>query len=273
MRKSNFIDCYLNSIANESEVPVIDLTLNDDVDHPLSAEKRTRSIIELCSTPPLDANGNEIMIATDTKTMQAVRYKKAVDMSSKVSNGPERNLPSSSISSNTAIPIESTEKSNSPILYSNLMKMDYQIPSKDQTKFVANYKRWMQYLRSYNGFRLFVQRNYTKTQTHTISKRNKSFIQSTLLKLWNSLSLAEKEQYEQLAELKWSRPLAKGNKSCQQQRNLDGTSCDETHLPSSIPSLNDFEKNSSNVATENVNKTMETGKNSEILFYLRNDNC
>lgn len=208
-------------------MPVIDLTINDDVDHPLTAEKHTKSIIELCGTPPLDVNGNEIIIATDTKTMQAVRYSRALDVNSKQSNVKNTSELSESSITTTTTP------TNSPILYKNLTQTRCQMPSEEQTKFDTNYKRWMQYLRSYNGFRLFAQRNYMKIQKNTFSKRNKLAVQSKLLEWWNTLSLAEKEQYARIAESKLCKPLPIQRISSRKQPHLDETSLGITNMPSS----------------------------------------
>lgn len=208
-----------NGAHEEEEVPLIDLTLNDDIELPQMNENGSRSIIELSVTPPLDINGNEILITTNTKTMQAIAYNKPEEQNRSIRNLLEKTSPELSKPTNEVTSSFCTEQMNSPILYSNLTKVDRSMHSKKLSKYDTNYNRWMQYLRSYNGYRLFVQQNYSKTRLHRRSKGNKFLIQNTLLKWWNSLNLAEKEQYAEIAELKWCKPLAKPNRTYVNNRN------------------------------------------------------
>lgn len=216
MNEDIFNNLYFFSVGNgtnENVVPIIDLTLNDDVEQTQVSENGSRSIIELSVTPPpLDINGNEILITTNTKTMQAIAYNTPKEQTQSVENQQEKMSPKAMNTSNFC-----AEQINSPILYSNLTKVDCSMHSKKLTKYDINYNRWMQYLRSYNGFRLFVQQNSSKTRLYRLSKGNKSFIQNTLLKWWNSMNSAEKEQYAKIAELKWCKPFPKQNKTHQRQ--------------------------------------------------------
>lgn len=197
---------------NVNEVPVIDLTLSEDIEQMDSLVDCSRSFTKLDEPPTLDANGNQILISIATESVQDTVYDTPLESNTTLQNQHENDSSDLLTLSNNVTGNTCSEQIKCPILYSNLIK-NTTIPSpKKQSKYDINYNRWMQYLRSYNGFRLFVQRNYTKTRLHGISKGNKLFIQNTLLKWWNLLSVTEKEQYARVAELKWCKPLPKPNK-------------------------------------------------------------
>lgn len=214
--------------VDDKQVPVIDLTLNEDGDCESDLNgKRSRSLIELNVTPPLDINGNEILITTDTKTMQAIAYKKKKPKeASTVTAAPSRepNLSLRKISEpifpmNPNIPPTDTlsaclQQLHYPLFQhqSNRAQNGFRMPPKEQIKFDNKYNRWLRYLRSYNGFRLFAQRYYRKAQAYTLAhthlrlqphntSRTRLFIESILLKWWNLLNTNEKEQYIQIAEM------------------------------------------------------------------------
>lgn len=201
--------------VKQKQVPVIDLTINEDCDAELNG-KRSRSLIELNVTPPLDINGNEILITTDTKTMQAIAYKKKKPKDA-ASHEPNRSLrkisePISSLNSNiTSETLAYLQQLHCP-LYQH-QSNGYRMATKEQIKFDDKYNRWLRYLRSYNGFRLFAQRYYRKAQAYThahthlriqshTTSRTRLFIESVLLKWWNLLNANEKEQYVQIAEMR-----------------------------------------------------------------------
>lgn len=202
----------------ETQVPVIDLTINEDGDceSELSG-KRSRSLIELNVTPPLDINGNEILITTDTKTMQAISYKKKKPKDANESNLSLRQAKNTTDSMCSVNPIPSDVCSPQilcPLFQqTNRIQNGFRMPPKEQIKFDNKYNRWLRYLRSYNGFRLFAQRYYRKAQAYShahtqlrLQTQNASktrlFIESVLLKWWNSLNANEKEQYVQIAEMR-----------------------------------------------------------------------
>lgn len=217
--------------VNEKQVPVIDLTLNEDGECESELNgKRSRSLIELNVTPPLDINGNEILITTDTKTMQAFAYKKkkskdATATTTTTTTSREPNLSLRKISEpifplNPNISASDTlsaclQQLHYPLFQhqSNSAQNGFRMPPKEQIKFDNKYNRWLQYLRSYNGFRLFAQRYYRKAQAYTQAhthlrlqphnaSRTRLFIESVLLKWWNLLNTNEKEQYIQIAEMR-----------------------------------------------------------------------
>lgn len=212
-------------------VPVIDLTTNEDNDNCGSTLNPSRTLLELNVTPPLDMNGNEILITTDTKTMQAIVYKKQKSSDRKPTESPGR--PSSLQELTKNLPVAMSSSSSLPSdLYAqqihwamcqqangmqNSLLMPIQLP-KEPIQFDNKYMRWLRYLRSYNGFRLFAQRYYRKAQTYShahidLSALNASktriFIESILLKWWNSLSPNEKDQYVQIADIKKTAQTAK----------------------------------------------------------------
>lgn len=205
----------MDCVIKEKQVPVIDLTLNEDGDCESELNgKRSRSLIELNVTPPLDINGNEILITTDTKTMQAIAYKKKKP---KDTHEPKLSLRKISepicslnpnISSNT---LSYLQQLHCPLFQHQ--STGFRMPPKEQLKFDNKYNRWLRYLRSYNGFRLFAQRYYRKAQAYThahthlriqahSTSRTRLFIESVLLKWWNLLNPNEKEQYVQIAEMR-----------------------------------------------------------------------
>lgn len=194
------------------QVPVIDLTVNEDGDCGSSAP--SRSLIELNVTPPLDINGNEILITTDTKTMQAIVYKKKKPHDEKAHEMPlKQPAATNSIPFNAYAQQQEQQRMQWPVFqqYSNVLQNGVQLPTKEQLQIDTKYILWLRYLRSYNGFRLFAQRYYRKAQAHShahidLSALNQSktrlFIESVLLKWWNSLDASEKEQYVLIAEMK-----------------------------------------------------------------------
>lgn len=211
---------YTVNAIKQKQVPVIDLTLNEDGDFESELNgKRSRSLIELNVTPPLDINGNEILIKTDTKTMQAIAYKKKRPTDANglnLSLRQPKNIPETICSAN-AIPLDlcsGSQQLNYPVSQSNRMQNGFRMPPKEQIKFDNKYNRWLRYLRSYNGFRLFAQQYYRKAQAHSHSLHTHSrlqaqstskariFIESILLKWWNSMNATEKEQYVQIAEMR-----------------------------------------------------------------------
>lgn len=216
----------MDCVINEKQVPVIDLTLNEDGDCESELNgKRSRSLIELNVTPPLDINGNEILITTDTKTMQAIAYKKKKPKDATATNTREPNLSLRKISepifpmNPNIAPTDTLSACLQQLHYplfqqqSNRAQNGFRMPPKEQIKFDNKYNRWLRYLRSYNGFRLFAQRYYRKAQAYTQAhthlrlqpnntSRTRLFIESVLLKWWNLLNTTEKEQYIQIAEMR-----------------------------------------------------------------------
>lgn len=203
--------------VNQKPVPVIDLTANEDIDYG-STLNRSRSLIELNVTPPLDINGNEILITTDTKTMQAIVYKKKTpngepndqpSLKQFTKTDPELMSPTSSIPSN----MYAQQMHWAMLQHANGIQTSFPTAPKEQAPFENKYIRWLRYLRSYNGFRLFAHRYYRKAQAYshahidlsTLSaSKTRLFIESILLKWWNSLNDIEKNQYVQIAEIKKS---------------------------------------------------------------------
>lgn len=232
--------------ANEKEVPVIDLTSNEDID-----ECAHTSMIDSTKIPPLDINGNEILISTNTKTMQAIAYKKAID-TMKCSTAT-RQLPfpmqptTSSISS-------ADSSSQSPILFANLTQNGCRMPPKEQIKFVTKYNRWMRYFRTYNGFHLFAKRNHSRAQAYAIGNNDKSFVHNTLLKWWNTISTAEKEQYIQVANALHT----KKHKLCIPQSSANDAQINGT-ISKAISS--DFDTSTNKAIDVNVNRNTEADVN------------
>lgn len=160
---------------------VIDLTLIED---------------ECTSTTlkPLDINGNEILVATNTKPDSKVEEQHSpLSMKKSASNAFQ-----SMMDAEKMTPEE--KSTNSPILFTNLTQNGCRMPPKEQLKFINKYNHWMRYFRVYNGFRLFAQQNHAKAQLLSNKIDDKVFIQSILVKWWNALPPAAKEQYAQMTE-------------------------------------------------------------------------
>lgn len=244
----------LDADVIDSNVPVIDLTSSEDFDECIPTNIIPSSVIESNKTPPLDINGNEILITTNTKTMQAISYKKAKytkcgdtkqNQEKKTSSLPELvhidKKKTNSVSSELLV-----EKM--PQLYANLTQNDPQSqPIHKQIKFVSKYNRYMGYFRRYNGFRLFMAKHYLKAQSHAPRDSATPFIQSILLKWWNAMSSTGKEQYAQMAEKMHRRET----NSTQNAVN------DDKPNVSIIPIIDDFDSTSTSEAVD-VNMSINT---------------
>lgn len=231
-------------------MPVIDLTSIEDND-----ENNTGSLTESNKTPPLDINGNEILITTDTKTMQAIAYKKPNDlicMKTKPDEIPLLQANQSTSSSRNFFPLE---PSKCPILFANLTHNGCRMPPKEQLKFLTKYNRWMRYFRTYNGFRLFVQRNHLMDHAQALRNADRTFVQSTLLKWWNTMTPAEKEQYVQIADILHTKKSRKLHSSI----NNKNTNIMSTSTFTSMPIRENFEKS---IAVDvNLNRNTEANVN------------
>lgn len=213
----------VDSIADK-QVPVIDLTMNEDGDCDSELNgKRSSSLIELnVESLPLDVNGNEILITTNTKTMQAIAYKKK-KKKSKDTNEFNSSLRQAKHLSDTICAenlIQCSQQAHCSIRQQSnrTQNANFRKPPKEQTEFDNKYNRWLRYLRSYNGFRLFAQRYYRKAQAYSHAHTHfrlqqpqnagetRLFIESILLKWWNLLNANEQEQYVQIADMQKCQP-------------------------------------------------------------------
>lgn len=243
----------LDADINDSNVPVIDLTSSEDFDECIPTNIIPSSVIESNKTPPLDINGNEILITTNTKTMQAISYKKAkyTKCGDTIQNQEKKNssLPE-------LIHIDKTKTNSDPSkllgekmpqLYANLTKNNSNLQPKQQIKFVSKYNRYMGYFRRYNGFRLFMARHFLRAQSHAPRDSATPFIQSILLKWWNAMSSTGKEQYAQMAETMHTR----------ETNSTKNAVNDDKPNVSIIPIIDDFDSNSTSKAVD-VNASINT---------------
>lgn len=210
--------------STENPVPIIDLTSNDDFQPEQQRTNKNETaaentylpttVIELNQTPPLDANGNEILITTDTKSMQAITFKKQKSNSSELHNLLTNNIATNELNpsdkqlthlddlkSRTATFKHSTQMENYKAIYANYRYNGIRIPPKKQIKLIAKHSRWQRQLRTYNGFRLFARRNRVYAQRYASESDNETIVNNTLLKWWNSVSTSEKEHYAHVAEV------------------------------------------------------------------------
>lgn len=217
------------------DVPIIDLTTtNEDYDMEFNSDC-SRSMIESNVTPPLDVNGNEILIKTDTKTMQAISYRKACrDNSANVSPSPKRNT------------VNCCPKELQCSLHNvKRAQNGRRTPLNKQTKMDNRYYRWLRYLRSYSGFRLFAQRYYTKaqaiihTQAHANAHKRRLMIEATLLKWWNSLSPIEREQYVQYAEIRKRQLTSASSSTSTSSSSISSASPPTAHKSPFVPTNSD----------------------------------
>lgn len=195
-------------------MPIIDLTATEDAEHQLFEESISRPMIELNKTPPLDANGNEILITTDTKTMQAISYRKTNDkiaskkpkeipiqmnhdklFSAQSSVSPSKTVPSTNAS---ALSIEMAK----PIMFMNVNKKNgHRMPPKEQIKLVEKYNRWLHEHRIRNGYRLFAAQNLVTAQQHASENKSNYNAREILCHWWDSIPPSEKEQYSKIADI------------------------------------------------------------------------
>ncbi|XP_055322068.1 uncharacterized protein LOC129578038 isoform X2 [Sitodiplosis mosellana] len=236
--------------VNDSDVPIIDLTSGEDLDDCIPC-----SVIELNKTPPLDINGNEILVSTNTETLPTIKAQDSTTQAQQVNQMPL--LPESihieKIAKNS---INSTvEHSDFPILFANLTQNGFRMPPKEQIKFVNKCNRYMGYVRRYNGFRLFVQRNYLRAQAHAPrSEFTKTFIQNILLRWWSTMSADAKEQYVRMANISHTK------KSDSTPSNANYSDNDEPNV-SIIPIFNGSHPSTSKASdvSVNVNENTEAG--------------
>ncbi|XP_031621774.1 uncharacterized protein LOC116339846 [Contarinia nasturtii] len=238
-RRREYCDARQSCIVKENEVPIIDLTSNEDE----------------CTSKPLDINGNEILITTNTKPVDVITCKKTKDLKFNISEQQQQHLPlpmekSAEITSNVLSTKSAEKLMNSPILMTNLTQNGCRMPPKEQLKFVNKYNRWMRYFRVYNGFRFFAQQNYAYAQQHTNKTDDTVLIQSTLVKWWNALPPLGKEQYAKMAETIYRHKLST-------HTNANGVT---TNMSASMPMLpisddSDTNTNTANDVHVNQNKT------------------
>lgn len=224
---------YFLVVANlkNNIVPIIDLTSNDDPQteqHQLDKNETdtetaqmSNKHIELNRTPPIDANGNEILITTDTKTMQSISFKKRRPNSSELQNLLTNNNSYSEKLENsktTSIQQLKLQRENCNTTCANSRYKGIRIPPKKQIKLMAKYGRWQRQLRTYNGFRLFAYRNHACAERHVSESKTESTVNNILLKWWNSISINEKEHYAQVAEIIYENRL-RSNLNVEQTQN------------------------------------------------------
>lgn len=196
-------------------MPIIDLTATEDVEQQVCQENSSRPTIESNKTPPLDMNGNEILITTNTKTMQPITYTVPRDLN--VIAAKHSNIFTQSASSQqqrtkkqtskTAVSSTAFSTPDAPPVPLVLTKSGHRIPIKEQIKITTKYNRWVQENRVRNGFRLFVCQNIAAAQNHALKSKNKNKskaklnAQEVLWYWWNSIPPSEQEQYAKIAEI------------------------------------------------------------------------
>lgn len=243
---------HTDTSTNENNVTIIDLTSNEeDFDDCIPS-----SLIESCRTPPLDINGNEILVSTNTRTMEAVTYKKASEITSSANEmQQEKQMPvipkSIQNAKSTKTPI-GADQPNCPILFANLTNNSFRVPPKEQLKFMTKYNRYMGHFRKLNGFRLFVQRHHMRAQSQAPRNGGKPFVHNTLLQWWNSLSPASREQYAQMSDIMHT----------QKTSATKPTSKDDTPSISIIPIFDD--STNSNNTTKAANVSVERQSNVDV---------
>lgn len=191
-------------------MPIIDLTASEDVEQPVFSEKVLHPMIKLKRTPPLDINGNEILITTDTKTMQVISYTKTTDKTaSKIqgelpthTNHADPSISFQSTVCHTVPSALSTEQYSKPMLSMNMgRKNGHRMPPKEQLKIAAKYNRWLHENHMRNGFRLFACQNLELAQEYASKSNNTVNSQNILWYWWNSVTPSEQEQYAKIAYL------------------------------------------------------------------------
>lgn len=178
--------------------------------------------------------------------MQAISYKKAkhTKYDDTKQNQEKKFLPE-------LIHIDKTKTNSDPLkllgekmpqLYANLTQNVSQSLPKKQNKFVSKYNRYMGYFRRYNGFRLFMARNFLRAQSHAPRNSDTPFIQNILLKWWNTMSAAGKEQYAQMAETMHTR----------ETNSTQNAANDDKPNISIIPIIDDFDNSTSEAVDMNA---------------------
>lgn len=220
-------------IANEADVTVIDLTVNEEDE-------------DAIVTKPIEINCNEILITTNTKTMQAITFRKPKDIKINApTKSPELNLNQCNSSLND-------KRTNFPALFANLTQPSYRnrkyVPPKEQSKFITKYNGWMRQYRTYNGFRCYVRQNYTRAEAYDILKQNpdRTFVQDTLMNWWNELPDTEKDFFIKNANFM----LTKRSEIMQNNTNIK--TVDSLNVPASFSIPIESAKCKSVVTTPNM---------------------
>lgn len=248
--------CTESSDSVGSDQPVIiDLTVSEDLDECIPS-----SVIESNKTPPLDINGNEILISTNTKTTPAAckRARKQQETPLPISKKPN-------------VPILPKEHTNFPILFANLTQNGYRVPPKEQIKFVTKYNRYIGYYRRYNGFRLFVQRHYARAEAHAPKNHfTKTFVQNTLLTWWSKMSATSKEQYARMAEIIYTKKLASTQTNVNDIVNGNGNNKKQQSILL-MPNMGELHQGTSTSKASRVNVIKNTEANATTVIISTNN--
>lgn len=199
-----FVLPFFNSSESDlNDVPIIDLTMNDDQQYSSPELSNTDSLTEQHQfAVPRPPPPTPIF---DHKNTAAATFER--DMNGTPAPPKQVRLLNieTLLSNPTAThPIQRPTQNQSPINQAQSpisAQNDVHTANKQFRLIASKGSNLTQDIRTYNAFRLFVRKNHGIAQKYTRENGNSEIVYNTLLKWWNITSLTEKKHYAHVAEL------------------------------------------------------------------------
>lgn len=199
-----FVSPFFNSSESDlNDVPIIDLTMNDDQQYSSPELSNTDSLTEQHQfAVPRPPPPTPIF---DHKNTAAATFER--DMNGTPAPPKQVRLLNieTLLSNPTAThPIQRPTQNQSPINQAQSpisAQNDVHTANKQFRLIASKGSNLTQDIRTYNAFRLFVRKNHGIAQKYTRENGNSEIVYNTLLKWWNITSLTEKKHYAHVAEL------------------------------------------------------------------------